>query len=142
MNYFDAEAAIVARIKDQLNDAIKAVLTPFSIGDMIEASQQSPTVHVIYGGDQVASTEGNGAKAMISQRWLVVLAVRAPKAQLQQTGDIRVIAGDIIPNLLKALQGWQAIPEMRPLVRVNGPSAGYSSTFAYFPFLFEGRLVT
>jgi hypothetical protein len=141
MNYFDAEAAIVERLNDLLPE-LKAVLTPFSIGDMVEASQLSPTVHVIYGGDQVASTEGRGQKAMISQRWLIVLAVRAPKAQLQQTSDIRVVAGDIIPNLLQALQGWQAIPQMRPLVRVNGPAAGYSSTFAYFPFLFEGLLVT
>ena len=141
MNYFDAEPAIVARLKDALPE-VKAILTPFSIGDMIESSQQSPTVHVIYSGDQVVSTGGQGSKTMDSQRWLIVLAVRTPKAQLQQTGDIRVIAGEIIPKLLKALQGWQATPEMRPLVRINGPVAGYSSSFGYFPFLFEGRLVT
>ena len=41
-----------------------------------------------------------------------------------------------------ALQGWQPVQWMRPLARISGPTAGYSSSFAYFPFLFEGRVTT
>ena len=139
MNYFNAEAAIIERLKELLPQV--KVLTPFSIGDMIESSQPSPAIHVIYGGDQVAGESNNGTKSVIDQRWMIVLAVRTPKAQLQHTADIRTMAGEIVPTLLKALQGWQPIPEMRKLVRVNGPPAGYSSSFAYFPFLFEGQLI-
>lgn len=142
INYFDAEAAIIGRIRAQVPE-LKDVLSPFSVGDMVEASQPSPAVHVIYGGDNVTGNEaGNGARRIIDQRWLIVLAVRTPKAQLQNTTEIRILAGELIPKIINALQGWAATEWMRPLVRVNGPSAGYSSSFAYFPFMFEGRILT
>lgn len=141
-NYFGAEDAIVKRLTEQVPE-LKAVLTPFSIGDMVESSQPSPAVHVIYGGDVVSGNEtGNGARRTIDQRWLVVLAVRTPKAQLQNTSEIRVLSGELIPKVLRSLQGWAPVEWMRPLGRVSGPAAGYSSSFAYFPFMFEGRIIT
>jgi hypothetical protein len=141
-NYFGAEDAIVKRLEEQVPE-LKAVLTPFSIGDMVESSQPSPAVHVIYGGDVVSGNEtGNGARRTIDQRWLVVLAVRTPKAQLQNTSEIRVLSGELIPKVLRSLQGWAPVEWMRPLGRVSGPAAGYSSSFAYFPFMFEGRIIT
>jgi hypothetical protein len=141
-NYFGAEDAIVKRLQEQVPE-LKAVLTPFSIGDMVESSQPSPAVHVIYGGDVVSGNEtGNGARRTIDQRWLVVLAVRTPKAQLQNTSEIRVLSGELIPKVLRSLQGWAPVEWMRPLGRVSGPAAGYSSSFAYFPFMFEGRIIT
>lgn len=141
-NYFGAEDAIVRHLQEQVPE-LKAVLTPFSIGDMVESSQPSPAVHVIYGGDVVSGNEtGNGARRTIDQRWLVVLAVRTPKAQLQNTSEIRVLSGELIPKVLRSLQGWAPVEWMRPLGRVSGPAAGYSSSFAYFPFMFEGRIIT
>lgn len=141
-NYFGAEDAIVKRLQEQVPE-LKAVLTPFSIGDMVESSQPSPAVHVIYGGDVVSGNEtGNGVRRTIDQRWLVVLAVRTPKAQLQNTSEIRVLSGELIPKVLRSLQGWAPVEWMRPLGRVSGPAAGYSSSFAYFPFMFEGRIIT
>ena len=141
-NYFGAEDAIVKRLQEQVPE-LKAVLTPFSIGDMVESSQPSPAVHIIYGGDVVSGNEtGNGARRTIDQRWLVVLAVRTPKAQLQNTSEIRVLSGELIPKVLRSLQGWAPVEWMRPLGRVSGPAAGYSSSFAYFPFMFEGRIIT
>lgn len=141
-NYFDAEPAIIERISTQVPE-LKSVLSPFSIGDMVEASQPSPAVHVIYGGDNVTGNEaGNGARRIVEQLWLIVLAIRTPKAQLQNTTEIRSIAGELIPKIINALQGWSPTEWMRPLVRVNGPAAGYSSSFAYFPFMFEGRIIT
>lgn len=141
-NYFAAEDAIVARLKAQV-PSITQVLTPFSIGDMLEASQPSPALHVIYAGDNVVGNEaGQGAMRVIGQRWLVVLAVRTPRAQLQDTSELRRLAGVHIPPILKALQGWAPVTWMRPLGRVSGPPAGYSSSFGYFPFMFEGRIIT
>ncbi len=141
-NYFAAETSIVERLKDQVS-GIKAVYTPFSTADMVEASQHSPAMHVIYGGDSISGNEaGNGAHRTVDQRWLVVLAVRTAKAQLQDTTDARVLAGEIIPQILQALQGWKAEGMQRPLVRVSAPPVGYSATFAYFPFMFEGRMLT
>lgn len=141
-NYFGAEEAITKRLQEQVPE-LKSVLTPFSIGDMVESSQPSPSAHVIYGGDVVNGNEvGNGNRRTIDQRWLIVLAVRTPKAQLQNTSEIRVLSGEIIPKMLRSLQGWAPTEWMRPLGRVSGPAAGYSSSFAYFPFMFEGRIIT
>lgn len=140
-NYFEPEAAIVARVKEQVA-GLKDVYTPFDLAGMVEASQASPAVHVIYAGDAPPSdAAGRGEVSALAQRWLVVLAVRSSSAQLQQTSDIRQLAGATIPVLLRSLQGWQPVTWMRPLKRVPGPPAGYSPAFAYFPFMFEGRFV-
>lgn len=141
-NYFEAESAIVKKLSDDVKE-VKDILTPFGIDDMVESSQPSPALHVIYGGDVVTGgTVGNGERRTIDQRWLIVLAVRSPKAQLQRTAGIRDLSGKIIPKVLASLQGWAPVKWMRPLVRVSGPAAGYSSSFAYFPFMFEGRIFT
>lgn len=150
-NYFDAENAIVERLRDRV-DGIQKIYTPFDLSGVIESSQASPSLHVVYSGDvitgvQVSGTSqtsvvGRGQGRTVDQRWLIVLAVRTAAAQLQQTSEIRKLAGAKIPAILDALQGWQPVEWMRPLSRVSGPPAGYSSSFAYFPFLFEGRVLT
>ena len=141
-DYFGAEQAIVDRLRAALPE-LKEIYTPFSIADMLEASQASPSAHVIYAGDKPQlDPAGRGSTNMVSQQWLVVLAVRSAKAQLQQTKEIRGQAGILVPKVLGALQGWAPVEWMRPLSRVGGPPAGYSSSFAYFPFMFEGRIIT
>ena len=145
-NYFAAEQAIVDRLKAEVPGIMK-VYTPFDLQGVVESSQASPALHVVYSGDVVGSTNpgpqaGAGAAKVVDQRWLVVLAVRTAAAQLQDTSEIRTKAGVIVPAILGALQGWQPVQWMRPLARVGGPTAGYSSSFAYFPFLFEGRVTT
>jgi hypothetical protein len=142
VDYFEAETKIVDRIKARMVD-LQSVYTPADISDMVESSQSPLAAHVVYSGDRVVPNEaGNGTMSVVMQRWMVVLAVRSAKAQLQHTSEIRAIAGLQIPKLLDALQGWAPVEWMRPLSRVNGPSVGYSSSFAYFPFMFEGRVLT
>ncbi len=98
---------------------------------------------MIYAGDKPQlDPAGRGAANIVNQQWLVILAVRSAKAQLQQTKEIRGQAGILVPKVLGALQGWAPVEWMRPLSRVGGPPAGYSSSFAYFPFMFEGRIIT
>lgn len=142
INYFEAEAAIVQKLAEAVPEATK-VFTPFGIADMVESSQPSICLHVIYFGDKVTTQEvGQGSKNLVNQQWLVVLAVRSPNAQLQDTQVIRETSGLIIPKILEALQGWQPVTWMRPLVRSSSPvAAGYSAAFAYFPFMFEGRII-
>lgn len=145
-NYFAAEQAIVERLRDKVAGTVK-IYTPFDLQGVVESSQASPAIHVVYSGDVVGGTgtgpqAGAGAAKIVDQRWLVVLAVRTAAAQLQDTAEIRVKAGEFIPQILDALQGWQPVEWMRPLARISGPTAGYSSSFAYFPFLFEGRVTT
>lgn len=140
-DYFSAEQVIVAQLRAALPE-VKEIYTPFSVADMLEASQASPCIHVIYAGDRPVVDASNRPTAFVDQSWLIVLAVRSAKAQLQQTKEIRGQAGILVPKILGALQGWAPVEWMRPLSRVGGPPAGYSSSFAYFPFMFEGRINT
>ena len=80
-NYFAAEQAIVDRLKAEVPGIMK-VYTPFDLQGVVESSQASPALHVVYSGDVVGGTNpgpqaGAGAAKVVDQRWLVVLAVRA-----------------------------------------------------------------
>lgn len=144
INYFDPETAIVQRLGLEVPE-IKKIYTPFDLQGVVESSQVSPALHVVYSGDVIGgggAQVGAGTSKAVDQRWLVVLAVRTAAAQLQDTTEIRKKAGELIPRVLGALQGWQPVTWMRPLARVSGPPAGFSSSFAYFPFMFEGRVIT
>ena len=140
-DYFAAEDAIVARLKEAVPEA-KAVLTPFTANDIKELAQVTPCLHVIYAGDNVArDSAGNRIASMVDQRWLVIIAVRTAHAQLADTTEIRRLVGPLVVKVLVALQGWSPVEWMRPLGRSSGsPPAGYSSSFAYYPFVFEGRV--
>ena len=142
-DYFVCESQIVDRIKAQIPE-LKSVSTPFNLEDALESSQNSPAVYVIYAGDVVnGNSVGNGESRTISQRWLIVLAVRKANSQLQQTSSIRGDAGVIIPKLLNALQGWKPNAACRNIARVPGaPPPAASSSFAYFPYLFETVIIT
>jgi hypothetical protein len=141
-NYFEAEASIIARVSEFAPE-LAAIYTPFVIGDITEASQKSPSVHVIFAGEDVISDDaGRGSRKPVDQKWLIVLALRNAKAQLAHTESIRNDAGVIIPKLLNALSGWKPTENMRELVRKQAPTPGYSSSFAYFPLMFHGRIIT
>jgi len=141
-NYFDAEAAIVARLEAQVPD-LQKVFTPFDIADAVQSSQPNLCAHVIYAGDTLPGNEaGQGTGRVVAQKWLVIVAQRQAQAQLQNTIQIRSAAGIVIPKVLRALQGWAPVEWMRPLSRVPAPQPGFSSSFAYFPFMFEGRIIT
>lgn len=143
VDYFSVETDIVERIKASMPE-LKSVLTPFNLEDMQESSQNTPAVHVIYAGDNITQNSvGQGASRVITQKWLIVLAVRYSGSQLQKTSEIRSNAGQLIPKLLGCLQGWKPNESSRPLVRSAGaPPPGYSAAFAYFPFMFESVIIT
>lgn len=141
-DYFEAGKAITARLKGALTEVPSdCFFTPSSLADMLEISQPSLAIHVLYWRDVVTrATVGRGEKNKIDQQWTVILAVRNPGAQLGDTTEIQDEAGLLIPKLLTALQGWQPTEWMQPLGRVPSLPAGYSSAFAYYPFTFEGRI--
>lgn len=140
-NYFAMESEIVDRLRSQVPELVE-VYTPFDISDMVELGQVVPAAHVIYRGDTLSDDVGRGRAVMVTQSWLVVLVVQNSASQMQDTTQIRVDAGLIVSKILAALQGWQPESSTRPLKRVNGVPAGYSAGFSYFPFAFEGELIT
>jgi hypothetical protein len=139
--YFALEPAIVERLKDI--EGILAINTPFSVDDMLQVVNVSPSLNVIYVGDQVGESAGRGRSAPITQQWLVVLAVQDASAQLEETSNIRKIADPFIREILAKMQGFDPnIAGYRPFDRVNaGVQVGSAAGFAYFPFLFESQMM-
>ncbi len=141
MNYLSIGDEIVARLKSEVPDLLE-VYTPSGVGDAVEASLISPCGHVVYGGDQIGGDAGRGSASVVVQRWFVILAVQESGSQLSDTSNLRQEAGLIMPKILAALQGWQPASSSRPLKRVDASPPVYETTFAYYPFAFEGVLIT
>ena len=142
-DYFAAESILLERIKTEIPELIE-VNTPFSIEEMIEASNCAPSASIIYFDDRVADSTGNGKISTTFQQWLIVLCVRDEAAQLQDTNSIRAQADPLIRKLLDTLQGFDLnVRGYRPLKRANSPvRIGGQSGFAYFPFMFEIQIFT
>lgn len=140
-NYFALEPLIVEKLKEI--EGILAINTPFSVDDMLQITNVSPSLNVIYVGDQVGESVARGRAAPITQQWLIVLAIQDASSQLEETSNIRKIADPLICELLDKMQGFNPnLTGYRPFERVNaGVNVGSASGFAYFPYLFESKLM-
>ncbi|WP_336948773.1 phage tail terminator protein [Acinetobacter junii] len=142
-DYFAVEPILVEKIKTDMPE-ILAINTPFTIEAMLEASNESPSINIIYFDDRIGESASNGKTANIYQQWLVVLCVRNAEAQLQQTNEIRKDADPLIRKVLDTLQGFDPKVEgYRMFKRANSPvRIGNSPGFAFFPLMFEIQAYT
>lgn len=138
--YFALEPVIVDALKAEFEGV--PIFTPFNIEQMLTASNEDISLHVIYFDDRVASDAGRGALSTIYQQWLVVLCLRDATAQLQQTNAIRAKAQPYIKKLLSVMQGFDPdISGVDVFKRANSPvRASGQSSFCYLPFMFEIQL--
>ena len=139
-DYFALEDEIVNRIKAEVPN-IDEVLTPFFVESLFSMTPVNTAIAVIYVGDRVGESAGNGRATTVHQQWLVVLVVSDPASQLDQTTSIRKIADPHIRSILKALQGFKPnLLGVSPLVRVSaGVNFAGKAGRVYFPFLFESK---
>ena len=141
-DYFALEDEIVNRIKAEVPN-VDEVLTPFFVESLFSMTPVNTAIAVIYVGDRVGESAGNGRATIVHQQWLVVLVVSDPASQMDQTTSIRKIADPHIRNILKALQGFKPnLIGVSPLVRVSaGVNFAGKAGRVYFPFLFESKFV-
>lgn len=142
-DYFALEDEIVNQIKAEVPN-VDEVLTPFFVESLFSMTPVNTAIAVIYVGDRVGESAGNGRATIVHQQWLVVLVVSDPASQLDQTTSIRKIADPHIRNILKALQGFKPnLFGVSPLVRVSaGVNFAGKAGRVYFPFLFESSFKT
>ena len=129
---------IVGAIKDGVPNLVE-VNTPFSIEDMLECTNNSPSVSVIYYDDRVAGDAGRGEMSVIYQQWLIVLSINHSGAQLQDTSEIRKEAEPFIEKILEIMKGFNPqITGFKTFKRANSPvRVGGKSGHCFFPFMFE-----
>lgn len=146
MNYLALEPLIIDRLKTEV-PTLRAVLSADALADLAEGVQTTPAAYVLYDGDDVPSADGkragDGARQLVSQRWLVVLAVRNARGG----SDAREDAGPLLTQILAALAGYHPQPAppsqvYRPLKRAQAPRPGYHAGYGYFPLLFTTEVLT
>ncbi len=138
-DYFEVEPGIVALLETEFPDI--EVRAPASLGELQEQSQGDLNLYLLYAGDLVVAQSSDGEQVQVDQQWMVVLSVRNASAQLDSSRS-RAAAGPLIARLLRCLMGREPSAFSGPLIRGSGQAAGYSSSFAYFPFMFKTRVVT
>ena len=67
-DYFAVEPKIVELL--ETNKDILAVNTPFSVDDMLQITNIAPALNVIYVGDRVGESVGQGRANTVTQQWL------------------------------------------------------------------------
>lgn len=141
-NYLSAEPLLIARLREKVSD-VKGVLSAADLAGVAESAQQTPALHVVFGGYRpTRSVDGSrGAIQETEQTWWVVAAVKNLRSP--QTGEnAREQAGPILSAVLAALQGWQPTAKHTPLELAAGPRPGFSKGYGYFPLAFVTRVVT
>lgn len=143
-NYFALEGDILNRIKAMLPE-VDEVVTPFNVDDLFESIVGDVGIGIIYVGDRIADTSGDGKVNAIYQQWLIALGVSDASSQLSETASIRQIADPYIRKILSAMQGYQ--PDIVGYKRFQRVDAGVTvgrvveSGRAFFPFLFESQMI-
>jgi hypothetical protein len=147
MDYLVYEQAILSRLKGAATLVHEqAILPAASLDGVLESSQRTPALHVVYLGGRPApgpnSNAGNGGCQIAFQRWMVVVVDRSVAGD-QSGVATRARVGLIAGEMLAALQGFSAgVAGFGPLIRVAEPPPVFRNGFGYFPHLFENRVTT
>lgn len=146
-DYLALEPAIIDRLKQKVPLVNEMDILPAaSLEGVLEKSQRTPALHVVYCGSRQGtgpnSNAGHGGKQTVYQRWMVVVVDRSVAGD-QSGVATRTRAGSIIGQMLEAIQGFDAgIPGIGPPSRVAEPMPVFRNGFGYFPHLFENKIFT
>lgn len=135
-NYLAAEQLIIDRLKAAFS-ALPAlagvhVLSAADLDGVEEARQLTPAVHVIYDGDDLGDSAGDGVDHIVRQRYLTVVVTRNVRG-IKTGKAAREDAGVIVLATLGALGGWQPSSEHGEVVRIPGPRPTYRTGHQYIP---------
>lgn len=135
-DYLEAEGLIIARLQAAA-PSFRAVMGVGELGQVDEATQIVPAAHVIFQGEAFAPSKGgHGAAQVVTQRWLVIVAVESARDPLSGSGA-RASAGTLIGEVIEALSGYELKTGWRPMARVPALGPAYEGSFAYFPLAYD-----
>lgn len=137
-DFMAAEPHIVQRLKDALAGLTPAVhvLTGADLAGVVEASQRTPAVHVLWRGFRVLESRPDGAAARLDHTWAVVAAVRNVRT-LASGAEARAEAGALAARAGAALMGYRPPNVAGPMRLTAAPAAMHSAQgFFYLPLAF------
>jgi len=138
-DWLEAEEPIIARLRDKVPGARTVIgMSEFSRAHI---EQNAPAVVVMYDGDRLPDSAGEGQAVLAAQRWVVIVGVRNVR-DAAAGGAARREAGPLLTAVIKALSGWAPGQMFTGFVRVTSPRAGYEPGFAWFGLAFETRTIS
>jgi phage gp37-like protein len=134
----DIEAAIVARLKSQLDDELLRVYTAAELAQTDEQLQVTPNCTVIYNGYRTDGSVASGIVQGVIWSWLVVVAVKSAEEAARSSGA-RAIGIDLVEKAMTALINFRPLDGAGSILRLaDAPAASFSEAgFAYYPLIFE-----
>lgn len=147
-NFMQIEAEIVKRLEFVTQNDVqngtqsipawcKKVGTLQYVNFIQEAKQVTPALYVVYQGKTVAA---QGTRSMDAHRWAVVLAIKHAADQ-KSTDYLNNIAGLYLAQVQAAFKGFTPAGAVEMLKEVTPPAPYYNSGFAYFPLMFEAKVL-
>lgn len=131
-DFMAIEPRLVELVKAAVADMSPAVhvLTTSDIQDVAEKAQNTPAVHLIYGGHKVVEDQRTALR--LEHTWYAVAAVRNVAAG--RSGQAaRRDAGRLVARVMGALMGASVQGATRTLELVTPPKPRYVAGFQYIP---------
>lgn len=135
-NWLALEPHLIALLADAVQGMSPAVhvLTSADLADVKESAQNTPAVHLIYGGYRIA--EDLRISWRLAHKWFVVVVVRNV-AGARSGKAARQDAGPMVARVVGALVGATVPGATQPLTLVTPPPATYRAGHQYIPSAFE-----
>jgi hypothetical protein len=144
-NFMKIESSIVERLEFVTQHDIagipawcRKVGTTQYLAMVQESKQVTPAIYVVYQGKTLLSAQGT--KTREAHRWAVVLTIKNAADQTT-TAALNSVAGLYLAQIQASLLGFTPEGAMEALTEVSPPPPYYSSGFAYFPLMFEARVL-
>lgn len=143
VDYLAADIPILDKLKTDVSLVPDNYIEPAKdLAGVLESKQHEKALYLVYAGDRIPGGEdarsASGDTQILSQRWMVVVAVRHAKGGEQD----KATAGKIIMEVIRALSGWSPGDSYQEFIRVQGPPPFYRKTHAHYPLLFSTNLMT
>jgi hypothetical protein len=135
-DWLAAEVLIINRLKAEVGAYVRDVLGARELAALSESQQPSPSLHVIYDGEDLSvSSGGHGEARIVEQFWLVVVAVESASEIVTGEGE-RLSIGRLMSRVIRALSGHQLSADFRKMERRPAPQPAFATPWAYYPMLF------
>jgi len=131
-DFMAMEPRLVALLKAAVAGMSPAVhvLTAADLGDVAEARQLTPAVHLVYGGYRIEQDIGLAWR--LQHTWYAVAVVKNA-AQVRTGAAGRQNAGQLAATVALALAGAVVDGAADTLTLVSPPPPSYSAPHTYFP---------
>lgn len=136
-DFLQIELLLVDRLQAAVAGMSPAVhvLTAADLGNVAEASQPTPVLHVVYRPFRVLEARPDGRVYKLQHTWLVVVATRNV-ASTRSGSPARRDASRLMALAGGAIAGFVPPGFLRPMTVATPPAPGFQAGFQYLPLAF------